>query len=54
MLAAELVTMSEQNKALIRRWFDEVWSQPREEAIDEMTAGRRLRAALPPEPMGSR
>src|SRR5215210_4161609 len=28
--------MSEENKAFIRRWFDEVWNKGREEAIDEM------------------
>lgn len=30
--------MSEENKALVRRWFDEVWNRGREEAIDEMFA----------------
>jgi steroid delta-isomerase-like uncharacterized protein len=30
--------MSEQNKALIRRWFEEVWNKKRVEAIDEMFA----------------
>ena len=30
--------MSEQNKALLRRWFEEVWNKGREEAIDEMFA----------------
>jgi steroid delta-isomerase-like uncharacterized protein len=30
--------MSEENKALIRRWFDEVWNKGRAEAIDEMFA----------------
>lgn len=30
--------MSEENKALIRRWFDEVWNKGREEAIDELFA----------------
>jgi steroid delta-isomerase-like uncharacterized protein len=30
--------MSDQNKALIRRWFEEVWNKGREEAIDEMFA----------------
>ncbi len=28
--------MSEENKALIRRWFEEVWNKGRAEAIDEM------------------
>ena len=30
--------MSEQNKALVRRWFEEVWNKGRSEAIDEMFA----------------
>ena len=30
--------MSEENKALVRRWFDEVWNKQRVEAIDEMLA----------------
>jgi steroid delta-isomerase-like uncharacterized protein len=30
--------MSDENKALIRRWFEEVWNQGRAEAIDEMFA----------------
>ena len=28
--------MSEQNKALVRRWFEEVWNKGRADAIDEM------------------
>jgi steroid delta-isomerase-like uncharacterized protein len=28
--------MSEENKALVRRWFEEVWNKGRAEAIDEM------------------
>jgi steroid delta-isomerase-like uncharacterized protein len=28
--------MSEENKQLARRWFEEVWNQQREAAIDEM------------------
>jgi steroid delta-isomerase-like uncharacterized protein len=28
--------MAEDNAALIRRWFEEVWNKGREEAIDEM------------------
>ena len=32
--------MSEQNKAIVRRWFDEVWNHGREATIDELfTAG---------------
>jgi predicted ester cyclase len=30
--------MSEENKALIRRWFEEVWNKGRAGAIDEMFA----------------
>ena len=30
--------MSEDNKAIMRRWFEEVWNKGREEAIDEMFA----------------
>jgi steroid delta-isomerase-like uncharacterized protein len=30
--------MSEANKALVRRWFDEVWSKGRVAAIDELLA----------------
>jgi steroid delta-isomerase-like uncharacterized protein len=28
--------MSEQNKQLVRRWFEQVWNQQHESAIDEM------------------
>ena len=28
--------MSEENKALVQRWFDEVWNKGRASAIDEM------------------
>ncbi|HEV2860337.1 MAG TPA: ester cyclase [Pyrinomonadaceae bacterium] len=30
--------MSEENKALFRRWFEEVWNRGRSEAIEEMFA----------------
>lgn len=30
--------MSEENKALVRRWFEEVWNKGRAEAIEEMFA----------------
>jgi steroid delta-isomerase-like uncharacterized protein len=30
--------MANENEALIRRWFEEVWNKGREEAIDEMFA----------------
>jgi steroid delta-isomerase-like uncharacterized protein len=32
--------MSAENKALMRRWFEEVWSQGRVAAIDEMMSTR--------------
>jgi hypothetical protein len=28
--------MSEQNKPLVKRWFEEVWNQGRESTIDEL------------------
>ena len=31
--------MSSENKALLRRWFDEVWNRGRVEAIDELLTG---------------
>ncbi len=30
------------NKALVRRWFEEVWNQGREETIDELFAANGL------------
>jgi len=30
--------MSEANRQLVRRWFEQVWNQQKEEAIDEMFA----------------
>jgi steroid delta-isomerase-like uncharacterized protein len=38
--------MSDENKALIRRWFEEVWNKGREEAIDEMFAADGLAHGL--------
>ena len=46
--------MSQENEALIRRWFDEVWNQRREEAIDDMMADDVSALGLPPEPMRGR
>ena len=42
--------MSEENKALIRRWFEEVWNKGREEAIDEMFATDGIAHGLAEEP----
>ena len=30
--------MAQENSALIRRWFEEVWNKGRMEAIDEMAS----------------
>src|SRR5215204_4698314 len=38
--------MSEENKALIRRWFEEVWNNGREDAIDEMFAAEGIAHGL--------
>jgi len=34
--------MSDANKALVRRWFEEVWNQGREETIDELFAAHGI------------
>ena len=34
--------MSEANKAIVRRWFEEVWNQGREESIDELFAAHGI------------
>jgi len=44
--------MSSENKALLRRWFDEVWVKGRVDAIDEMLARNALIHGLGPEPQG--
>jgi len=36
----------EENKALLRRWFDEVWTKGRSEAIDEMFAADGIAQGL--------
>jgi len=36
----------EQNKALVQRWFDEVWNKGRADAIDEMLAADALMHGL--------
>ncbi len=38
--------MRQENEALIRRWFEEVWNQGRTEAIDEMFAADGLAHGL--------
>lgn len=43
--------MSEENKAFIRRWFEEVWNKGREEAIDEMFAEGGVAHGLGGEPI---
>jgi steroid delta-isomerase-like uncharacterized protein len=42
---------SEENKAFIRRWFDEVWNKGREDAIDEMFAADGLAHGLGDQPI---
>ena len=34
--------MIEANKAMVRRWFEEVWNQGREETIDELFAANGI------------
>jgi steroid delta-isomerase-like uncharacterized protein len=38
--------MSDENIALTRRWFEEVWNKGREEAIDEMFAAEGIAHGL--------
>ena len=45
--------MSEENKAIVRRWFEEVWNKGREEAIDEMFAEDGVAHGLASEGGGS-
>ena len=40
--------MSEENKALLRRWFEEVWNQGRAASIDEMLASDAIVHGLGP------
>src|SRR5712692_6534631 len=39
-------SMSEANKTLIKRWFDEVWNQGRESTIDELLAATAVAHGL--------
>src|SRR5215472_12493201 len=40
------VSIEERNKALIRRWFDEVWNQRRADLIDEFRASDAVASGL--------
>jgi hypothetical protein len=42
--------MSENNKALIQRWFEEVWNKGRSEAIEEMFAADGIAHGLSDDP----
>ena len=44
--------MSSENKALVRRWFDEVWCNGRAAAIDELLASQALVHGLGPAMQG--
>ena len=44
--------MSAENKALIERWFEEVWNQGRGDAIDEMFAANGVAHGLGPDVRG--
>ena len=44
--------MSAENKALARRWFEEVWNKGRADAIDEMFASEGIVHGLGEGPMG--
>jgi steroid delta-isomerase-like uncharacterized protein len=39
-------SMSEQNRAIVRRWFEEVWNQGREATIDELFPGNGVAHGL--------
>lgn len=42
--------MSDENKRLVRRWFDEVWNKGRADAIDEMFASDGVANGLSDDP----
>jgi steroid delta-isomerase-like uncharacterized protein len=44
--------MSAENKALIERWFEEVWNKGRSEAIEEMMAPEAVAHGLGPDLVG--
>lgn len=50
MNATQQQTTLEDNKALLRRWFDEVWNKGRAEAIDEMFAADGVAHGLSDDP----
>ena len=45
------MTMSEQNKTLMLRWFDEVWNHGNEQLIDEILHADVKAHGLGPEPL---
>ncbi|HSS19187.1 MAG TPA: ester cyclase [Pyrinomonadaceae bacterium] len=45
--------MSEENKALMRRWFEEVWNKQRFEAVEELFAADGVAYGLGPEAKSS-
>jgi steroid delta-isomerase-like uncharacterized protein len=44
--------MSTENKALVRRWFDQVWNRGRTETIDEILSERSVVHGLGPQLRG--
>ena len=38
-MVVEKNTVTEQNKAIVRRWLEEVWNQRKAESLDELAAG---------------
>jgi len=44
--------MSAENKALVERWFEEVWNKGRSEAVDEMMAPDAVAHGLGPDLVG--
>jgi steroid delta-isomerase-like uncharacterized protein len=45
-----IMSEAEDNKALVRRWFDEVWNKGRADAIDEMFARDGIAHGLSDDP----
>ena len=48
------MSTTERNKALSRRWFEEVWNQRREATIDELMAPNGVAHGLAPDGSGPR